>query len=32
MIWTGDYLDALRQTSGPFTDSPDVLTGSAAVR
>jgi uncharacterized membrane protein YccC len=31
MIWTGDYLDALRQTAGPLTDVPDVLTGSAAA-
>jgi uncharacterized membrane protein YccC len=31
MIWTGDYLDALRQTSGPLTDVPDVLTGSAVA-
>jgi hypothetical protein len=29
MIWTGDYLDALRQTWGPLTDIPDVLTVSA---
>jgi uncharacterized membrane protein YccC len=28
MIWTGDYLDALRQTSDPLTDLPDALTGS----
>jgi uncharacterized membrane protein YccC len=31
MIWTGDYLDALRQTSGPLTDIPHVLTVSAAA-
>jgi hypothetical protein len=31
MIWTGDYPDALRQTSGLVTVVPDVLTGSAAA-
>jgi uncharacterized membrane protein YccC len=31
MIWMGDYLDALRQTSGPLTDIPHVLTVSAAA-
>ena len=31
MAWTGDYLDALRQTSAPLTDIPDVLTGSSAA-